>query len=166
MNSRPSRRRILGRAAQISLAVCIGTGQTGVVLAGLASPARAVTLISEEEARRPAADAAAGLDQRAITRGPTIKVISPSGLTTTSPLALKVAFEPRGGSSINVAAVTVTYLRSPAVDLTERLRPFITAGGIALEAADVPAGRHAVRIEVRDAEGRRSASIVTFTVRP
>ena len=143
------------RAIQVPLCV--------LMLIGLVAPAFALTLISEEEARRPASEMA-DIELRGITRGPTITVVSPSPATTTSPLALKIVFEPHGGSTINVAAVTVTYLRSPAVDLTERLRPFITTAGIALDQADIPAGRHAVRIDVKDAEGRRSTSVVKFTI--
>jgi hypothetical protein len=134
----------------------------GASLAGPITPAFALALISEEEARRPAG-AAAELELRGITRGPTIKVVSPAAATT-SPTALKIVFEPHGASTINVATVKVTYLRSPAVDLTQRLQPFISAGGIALDDATIPAGRHAVRIDVMDAQGRQSSSIVKFTV--
>jgi len=145
----------------LSLVSC-GIAILGV--SGLISPVRAMTLISEEEARRPVGEVTPELGLRGITRGPSIKIVSPSGVTTTSPVVLRIVFEAHGGSAINVAAVKVTYLKSPSVDLTQRLRPYITADGIAVDQADVPAGRHAVRIDVRDAEGRQSSSVLNFTV--
>ncbi|MBI3513781.1 MAG: hypothetical protein HY060_06945 [Proteobacteria bacterium] len=130
-------------------------------------PAHALTLISEEEARRPGVAAPAPLDLRGVTRGPTITVVSPvESAPAKSPLALKVQFAAHGGSNIDVASVKVTYLKSPAIDLTERLKPFISAGGIELNQADVAAGRHVVRIDLKDAQGRRSSSIVNFSVAP
>jgi hypothetical protein len=128
-------------------------------------PTYALTLISEDKARRPGSDPGLGLELRGVTRAPTIKVVSPAETAPVkSPLVLKVHFEAHGGSNIDVASVKVTYLKSPAIDLTERLKPFISAGGIELDRADVAAGRHVVRIELKDAQGRRSESIVKFSV--
>jgi|SRR5579872_680937 len=130
----------------------------------LVSPAHALTLISEDEARRPASTDLA-VDMRGITRGPTVTVMSPAeAAPAKSPVALKVRFEAHGGSAIDVASVKVTYLRKPAVDLTERLKPFITAAGIEVDQADVAAGRHLVRIELKDAQGRRTSSVIKFSV--
>jgi hypothetical protein len=129
----------------------------------LSAPAHALTLISEEEAKRPASDAGI-LELRGVTRGPTITVVSPPDAATRSPVALKVRFEAHGGSSVDLSSVKVTYLKSPAVDLTQRLKPFITADGIALDQADVAAGRHVVRIDLKDAQGRQSWSFVKFSV--
>jgi hypothetical protein len=145
-----------------ALALAVATPAALVVAAPLA-PAHALTLISEDEAKRPVSDAAL-LDLRGITRGPTITVVSPTDAATRSPVVLKVRFEPHGGSSVDVASVKVTYLKSPAVDLTARLKPYITAEGIALDQAVVAAGRHVVRIELKDAQGRQSSSIVKFSV--
>ena len=131
----------------------------------VALPAHALTLISEDEARRPASTELVDLGLRGVTRGPTVTVVSPAeAAPAKSPLALKVVFEAHGGSAIDVASVKVTYLRKPAVDLTERLKPFITAAGIAVDQADVPTGRHLVRIDVTDAQGRRTSSFVKFAV--
>jgi len=131
----------------------------------LVSPAHALTLISEDEARRPASTDLVAVDMRGITRGPTVKVVSPAeAVPAKSPVALKVRFEAHGGSAIDVGSVKVTYLRKPAVDLTERLKPFITAAGIEVDQADVAAGRHLVRIELKDAQGRRTSSVIKFSV--
>ncbi len=128
-------------------------------------PSSRYWLISGEEARRPGPDAAAPLDLRGVTRGPTITVVSPAeAAPAKSPVVLKIKFEAHGGSNIDVASVKVTYLKAPAVDLTERLKPFITTAGIELDQADVAAGRHVVRIDLKDAQGRRSSSIVKFSV--
>jgi len=37
--------------------------------------------------------------------------------------------------------VVITYLKQPAIDMTLRLTPFITAQGIEIAHADVPPGK-------------------------
>ncbi|MBV8166092.1 MAG: hypothetical protein JO021_04815 [Alphaproteobacteria bacterium] len=130
----------------------------------LALPVHALTLISEQEAGLPAPTGLA-LELRGVTRGPTITVVSPAkAAPAKSPLPVKILFEPHGGSTIDIASVKVTYLRSPAVDLTDRLRPFISARGIEVDDASIAPGRHAVRIDLKDAQGRPSSSILEFSV--
>jgi|SRR5215470_13804603 len=76
--------------------------------------AQPVQLITDKEARLPAAPQA---PSRAITRGPTVKLLSPESVANVA-FPLKVVFEPRGGSKIDLGSVQVTYLKNPPVDLT------------------------------------------------
>ena len=78
-------------------------------------------------------------------------------------VAIKVDFKSRGGVPIGPKTVKVTYMKNPAVDLTERVRAGTTGSGIALEGATVPAGEHQLRVEVSDAEGRSSSRLVNFS---
>lgn len=124
--------------------------------------AHAVQLITEEEARLPAAPKIA--TRGGITRGPSISVVSPDPRSQIRPpFAMTVQFRAHGGSAIDPTSVKVTYLKKPAVDLTSRLKPAISASGIAMEGIDVPAGTHDIRIDVTDADGRTKSEIVTFT---
>lgn len=121
---------------------------------------RAATLITDSEAALPAA--AAGLTQRGITRGPGVKLVNPSD--TKSPFDLKVKFEAHGGGAIEPGSVKVVYLKSPLVDITERVKPFVTANGIDMAKAEVPAGKHVLRIEIKDSDGRAGMATVELNV--
>ena len=63
---------------------------------------------------------------RGILRGPKVEVISPNEAAH-SPLRLQLKFETFGGARIDIESVKVLYLRTPNVDLTARVRPFIQA---------------------------------------
>lgn len=133
------------------------------VLAMLLSlSAGAASLITESEARLPDATAARA---RSITRGPAIRVISPDPATATrSPFNLKLAFEARGGAKIVPESVRVSYLKTPAVDLLERIRPGISEQGIDLAGAEVPPGEHQIQMSVEDSEGRRTTTVIKLSV--
>jgi hypothetical protein len=138
------------------------------LLAGLlllASNAGAEVLIKESEAALPPLATAAGAT-RAITRGPTIRVIAPAPDSgpVKSPFALKIAFEPHGGAKVDPSTVQVIYLRNPTVDLTERVKAGLSGKGIELGAAEAPPGAHQIRISVEDNEGRRANSVVNLNV--
>ena len=125
----------------------------------------AADLITAKEAQLPAA--AGELKTRGISRGPAIKVLSPDvgASPITAPFDLKVQFESRGGKKIDPASVKVTYLKSPLVDLTGRMKPAISESGISFDKAQVPPGEHAVRITVKDVDGRESNSVVNLVVK-
>lgn len=134
-------------------------GSLAVIFAGEAA---AVVLITESEAALPINKSTV----RGISRGPKILVISPSpgaGLIR-SPLNLRVRFESFGGAAIDVGSVVVTYERYPAIDLTQRVIPFVKAGGIEMPGAEVPVGTHRIRFEVKDSDGRTGTADFTFRV--
>lgn len=130
----------------------------------LGSPASALELITPGEAALPAARALS--HERAISRGPTVLIVSPPSAAGTikSPLDLKVKFKSHGDAKIDVGSVLLTYVKAPAVDLTQRIKPFIAASGIDVESAEVPPGIHTLRIDVTDTEGHTGSAILTFSV--
>ena len=114
----------------------------------------AAPLITTKEAALPPATKVV---TRGISRGPSIKFVSPTaGSTVSSPFDLRIIFEPRGDSKVDVNSVKVTYLKFPYVDLTPRLKSSITASGINFQNAEVPSGEHAVKLSVQDTEGRET----------
>lgn len=140
--------------------ISASTLAAGLTFAGVAS---AVELITDDEARLPAAPKMG--TRGGITRGPGIKVVSPNpDAQIKAPFAMKVDFQPHGGSKIDASSVKVTYLKKPAVDLTPRLKSGISESGISLADASVPAGTHDIKIDVTDADGRTKTEIVSFTV--
>ena len=133
-----------------------------VILAGASTVhAQALQLISADEAKLPAA--ATKPATRAITRGPGIKLASPESVSGAFPL--KVGFEPRGESKIDMASVKVEYLKGNGVDLTERLKGGIKPAGIEIPTAAAPAGEHPIRVTVRDSEGRLGSAEFKLTVK-
>lgn len=128
-----------------------------------ASLVSAAPLISAKEAALPAASGA--LATRGISRGPSVKLVSPEADTpVNSPIDFKVNFEARGEGKIDPASVKVVYMKSPFVDLTPRLKNAISASGIDFAKADVPPGSHTIRVTVKDADGRETNSVFTLLV--
>lgn len=124
----------------------------------------AAPLITPKEAQLPAASGE--LKTRGIARGPGIKVISPdlAAPEIKGPFDFKVVFESRGGNKIDASAVKVTYLKAAAVDLTPRLKDAISETGIDFAKAEVPPGEHAVKITVKDVDGRESNTVMNLVV--
>ncbi len=125
--------------------------------------ANAAQLISPKEAALPAASGS--LATRGISRGPSVKLVSPDAdATVASPIDFKVNFEARGEGKIDPNSVKVVYMKSPFVDLTPRLKGAITANGIEFAKADVPPGVHTIRVTVKDVDGRETNSVFTLNV--
>lgn len=125
---------------------------------------QAAPLILEAEAGLPNAPVIEP-KLRGITRGPAIRQLFPAPETAQkSPFDLRIAFEPRGGAAIDLASVKVVYLKSPSVDLLERVRPGLSARGIELSGAEAPAGEHLIRVSVQDSEGRQTHSVIKLSV--
>ena len=141
------------RYAAIGSAFIIGLWSAG---------ASAATLIADEEAKRP--NPPQSIKVRGISRGPAVLFEEPSGVVLEhAPFEFKVKLETHGGATIAPGNVRVTYLKAPSIDLTERLRPFITAQGIDMPTAQVPAGEHVLRVDVEDSEGHTSQAVITLT---
>lgn len=135
-----------------------------LVLCGSATlAAEPVRLITAEEARLPSADPGA-TQERNLTRGPGIDAIAPPPIGVSGTFRLAVKFKPRNSVAIDPESVRVTYRRQPEVDLTARLKPFVTAAGIEAPAVIVPPGKHVIVIEATDKEGRIGRSQMTLTV--
>lgn len=135
------------------------------MLPACAIAAEPVRLITREEAGLPMV-ASAGGGYRNMTRGPGIDKVAPAavGLNSASAFRLAVRFKPRNGVPIDPATVRVTYQRDPKVDLTARLKPFVSPEGIEAAAVLVPPGKHVIEIEATDKEGRTGRAQMTLTV--
>jgi hypothetical protein len=122
-------------------------------------------LISDDEARLPPPKGAFALDNRGITRGPRIEFVS-GNEPVHSPEHLMAKFTPCGVAKIDAASVKVTYLRSPNVDLTPRLKPFVQPTGIDMPDARLPAGDRTVRVDLKDCDGRVASTMFVLKVAP
>jgi hypothetical protein len=139
----------------------------GIFAAGLLDlgAVGATPLITDDEARLPPPKGAISANTRGILRGPKVEVISPNE-TAHSPLRLQLKFESFGGARIDIESVKVLYLRTPNVDLTARVRPFIQADGIDMPEAELPPGEYLVRVDVKDSDGRPGSASFTLRISP
>ena len=62
--------------------------------------------------------------------------------------------------------VKVIYLRTPNVDLTPRVKPFIQADGIDMPDTELPPGEYMVRVDVKDSDGRPGSTSFILKVSP
>jgi hypothetical protein len=75
-------------------------------------------------------------------------------------------FESFGGAKIDPDSVKITYLRTPNVDLTTRMKSFVQASGIDMPDAELPVGDHMLRVDVKDSEGRVGSTSFVLKVAP
>jgi hypothetical protein len=138
----------------------------GMGLAMSAGEARAVVLITPREAALPDAVGAHPLGARGVSRGPKVQVLSPApdAGVIRSPLDLVVRFVTHGGAAIELLSVKVTYLKNPAINLTQRIGNLVTASGIEVHGAEVPPGTHYIRVEIKDDAGRTGALVFPLVV--
>lgn len=151
------------RRTRAMAALCVAVGLTGLTAA---APAGAFDLVTKEEAALPAGPLPVLQMRGSPTRRPKIVVISPppsAGLVH-SPLDLKLQFRAFGGGEIDPGSVVVTYLKQPAIDITQRIMPFITADGVNIPQAEVPPGKHQFWVELKDMSGRIGGAEFDFQV--
>ena len=125
-----------------------------------------LVLVTAEEAALPPVPTGE-LSRRGVTRGPKVSLISPASVTgQKSPLHLQFKFESFGGAKIDPNDVKVVYLKKPAVDLSQRVKPFTQGVGIDIGEAEIPPGDHTFRIDVKDSDGRAATALFTLNVVP
>ena len=130
------------------------------------SPARANhVLITEDEAKLPPPKGAIAADRRGITRGPRIEVVGDREQSH-SPIHLQLRFESFGGSKIDPGSLRVTYLRTPNVDLTERVKSFAGVTGLDIPDAELPPGDHLIRVDIKDTDGRTGSTSFLLKISP
>jgi len=131
-----------------------------------AQAADPVHLITREEAGLPAAPKAPA-STRNLTRGPGIDTLpTPDKGVDGKPFRLNVRFMPANGVPVDPATVRVFYRRDPPVDITQRIKQYITPTGIDAPSVVVPSGNHVIEIEATDKEGRIGRRQITLTVAP
>ncbi len=136
-----------------------------VLCSGAASPGAEQVLITEAEAKLPPAAGAVAMSSRGVTRGPRVELRSPDkGAALASPLHLQIRFTSFGGAKVDPGSVKVTYMKSPAVDLTSRVKAFTQPTGIDLPAAVLPDGEHLIRVDVVDDGGRAATASFVLKV--
>ena len=102
-----------------------------------------------------------------VVGGPSIEIVSPYGSQpVASPFALQIKFITKSNRRIDIGRTKLTYLKSPIVDLTDRIVPYLSESGLYNICVEAPPGTHKLRIEVRDTEGFIGTKIFSLTVVP
>jgi len=149
------------KAMEIRMRIIVTACSTSLLLG---VPASAEVLITASEAAQPPSSDVS-MSVRGITRGPTVDQISPSPTVAVhSPLELKIKFTAHNGAKLDPAAVKVLYEKEAPIDLTDRLRKYMSSDGIDMPDAEVPPGTHLLRVELKDSLGRKSVSEVKLRV--
>ena len=114
----------------------------------------AVTLLTEEEgAMREALPGFYELS-RALNDGPEIQIITPkSNNEYKAPLKVSILFIPNENNDVDLSKLKVECLKFITINITKRILPFATKEGINIENAELPKGKHKIRVTVGDSKG-------------
>jgi len=138
-------------------------------------PSHAVMLLTPQEAilgempagessREPLAEQRFIVPESAVT-GPEIQILSPEPEKVyPSPLKVLVKFVPREGTQVDLSALKVECLKIIAINITDRIRAYITNQGIDVDKAELPSGAHKIRVTLRDTGGGVSSKVFTVKV--
>jgi hypothetical protein len=142
--------------------IYFGACVLALVLGGNGARAGGVLIRPEEAALPPAPNAAGGLT-RGLTRRPDVALTSPeAGMA--SPFNLQFKFQAHGGSTIKPNSFHLIYLKSPNVDLTARVKPYVTKEGVEMIGAQAPPGRHMIKVMISDNSDREASAVFVLDV--
>jgi hypothetical protein len=124
-------------------------------------------LITPDEAKLPEAKLSPprrGFDGSQPSNGPIVKFLRPENESTVAkPMVIKIVFE-RNLAPIDLSSLKVTYLKLISIDITDRIRPYLTAGGIEASNAEIPEGNHRLRFSISDTQGRLTEEVLAVLV--
>jgi hypothetical protein len=100
-----------------------------------------------------------------LTPGPAIKVIAPKeNMVQIAPFDIDIRFEQRGAAVVDLASLKVFLMKLWDIDITDRVRPYVSGDGIHVTHADFPKGQHTIKIAIADHEGNESLRTMTVMV--
>jgi hypothetical protein len=129
---------------------------------------RPILLISQSELDALPLDTAVSWSQKPTSpEGPIINIESPiHNGTYEGPFPILVEFEPGSkGYEVDISSLKLEYKKAWGIDITDRVREFITGTKIDVRESELPTGRHTVEIEIADTAKNLSRQIFTVTVK-
>ena len=97
--------------------------------------------------------------------GPDIQILSPEPEKAYSPpLRVLVKFVPREGTRVDLSSLKVECLKIFTINITDRLREYITNNGINVDKAELPSGDHKIRITLGDSGGGMTSKVFMVKV--
>lgn len=154
----------------MSVLVCIGLWPAGIRAASIAQDN---WLITPEEAAMPAAPAFEGplepgshleIGREGADFGPIIQLIKPpDGAMPDSPAEIVIQFAARR-DAIDLTSLKVWVVKLISIDITDRVRAFVSLQGIRIPDARLPSGQHTVRISLADVTGASTVKQATIKI--
>jgi len=148
-----------------------------LVLLGLeaGSSAAPIELLTAQEAAQPELPmikdptngklSAAG-DKTPVPGGPAILFDMPvPGTPVATPFPVKVRFVPTGDAKVLTDTLKIEVLKLIPISLISKVKPYLTAEGINVPEAKIPAGRYNVRVAISDDKGREGVALQTWVVK-
>ena len=126
-------------------------------------------LVTPEEAAMAPVQERPGAGKVEVSReppdtGPVIEVLKPTeGAVPTVPMEVTIRFTPRS-APVDMATLQVAVVKFITIDITDRVRPYVSPAGIQIPDAKLPSGKHIVRISVGDASGGMSNKQMTVSI--
>lgn len=122
-------------------------------------------LITAEEAAAPDIDPSDWhLEVSRADGGPEIQVISPHmGESIKKPVSIDVRFI-KGEKEIDPSTIKLEYLKFITIDLTPRVKDYLTKDGVKVSNVNLPSGTHTIRLSVGDTAGTVTKQVFTFEV--
>ncbi len=83
-----------------------------------------------------------------------------------SPFPLTIEFQSRDGVPVDLNSLVVTYEKTPPVDLTERVKAYLSPTGISMPQAETPPGKHYIHVEIKYVDGRLGGTEFSIDAAP
>ncbi len=99
--------------------------------------------------------------------GPFVNFNSPKKDIVQSPVNIDVDISPRGDTAVDLSSIRIDYRMGPAwINVTKRIMKHASVEGSRLLArsAELPIGRHTMRLSIQDEDKRRTRVTVSFVV--
>ncbi|MBI5665967.1 MAG: hypothetical protein HZC49_12915 [Nitrospirae bacterium] len=140
---------------KILLTVMAFLFMTGLVCAGseTVSP-EVITLITASEGAMKDAPPELYEVGRVLNTGPDIKILSPELADEyKAPVDINIVFVPPDNAEVDMTKFKVEYIKLMSLDITDRFRQYTTKDGIRIQKADLPKGKHKLRVTIGDNKG-------------
>jgi len=122
------------------------------------------TLITLEEALQPEVPFLKDCSRRE-EDGPQVKINSPSlDVPLLTPFVVDITFEASQNKIIDYESLKVRYLKFIPIDLTDRVKPFLTKNRLMLEEVKVPQGRHCLQLMIGYESGEKTLMEILLNV--
>ena len=158
------------RSIKILCLTIVGVAAVGTYLSapGFALADKEMWLITPQEAAMDPASDMPGGGFIAIGAesdlGPKIEIVKPiNGGSAPPPVEVEITFAQKG-TPVDPESLKVSVVKFINIDITDRVRVHASTTGIHVPGAQIPSGRHTVRISIADKDGLRSVKDVTFEV--
>jgi len=122
------------------------------------------TLITLEEALQPEVPflrECSSLEEN----GPQIKINAPKlDVPLLTPFVVDIAFEASWNKIIDYDSLRVRYLKFIPIDLTDRVKPYLSNNRLMLKDVKVPQGRHCLQLQIGYKSGEKTLMEILLNV--